>query len=101
MVGLMSNYSNFDMNKNFLSSSFHSQAIAHARNDINITQDYFFKQIPIIDGMQQASDFWKQKHINMVISSYRDNLYNDGRNGGQFYSMKTIVRDIIKQYTGY
>lgn len=101
MLGLMSNYSNFDMNKNFLSSSFHSQAIAHARNDINITQDYFFKQIPIIDGMQQASDFWKQKHINMVISSYRDNLYNDGRNGGQFYSMKTMVRDIVRQYTGY
>ncbi len=101
MFGLMSNYSNFDMNKNFLSSSFHSQAIAHAKNDINIRQDYFFKQIPIIEVMQKSSKFWKQEHIDNVISSYRDNFYNDGRNGGQFYSMKRIVRDIIKQYTGY
>ena len=101
MFGLMSNYSNFDMNKNFLSSSFHSQAIAHAKNDINIRQDYFFKQIPIIEVMQKSSQFWKQQHINNIISSYRDNFYNDGRNGGQFYSMQTIVRDVVRQYTGY
>ena len=51
--------------------------------------------------MQKSSQFWKQQHINNIISSYRDNFYNDGRNGGQFYSMKTIVRDVVRQYTGY
>lgn len=101
MFGLMSNFNNFDMNKNFLSSTFHSQAIIHARNDINIRQDYFFKQIPILEVMDKSSQFWKTQHKNQVIAGYRDNFYNDGRNGGSFYSMKTIVRDIAKQYTGY
>ena len=88
-------------NKNFLSSTFHSQAIGHAKNNIDIRQDYFFKQIPILEVMDKSSKFWKTEHKDQVIAGYRDNFYNDGRNGGSFYSMKTIVRDIAKQYTGY
>lgn len=102
LFGLMSNANNYDMNKNFLSSEFHSQALGYAQNNLNgITQNYFFKDIPVIASMMKSDKFWKQKHINNIISSYRDNFYNDGRHGGSFYSMKTIFRDVARQYTGY
>lgn len=108
LYGLMSNSNNYDLNKNFMSNTFHNLATKYAKNDLSQVSSYFFEtNIPILKQLDNGSKYWKSSHKNGIISGYRDGFSNDGRGivggseYGSFYNMKVMFRDITRQYIGY
>lgn len=106
--GLITNTSLANIKKNFMSNTFHDIANTHAKNNLSaVPASYFGSSIGIIDSMDQNPKFWKSKHINGIINGYKNSFYNDGKNAstgskyGAFYNMKTIYRNLVKEYTGY
>lgn len=108
LYGLMSNSNNYDLNKNFMSNTYHNLASKHAKNDLSEVPSSFFEtEIPILKQLDDGPKFWGSGHKNGIISGYRDGFANDGRGMvsgnqyGSFYNMRVMFRDITKQYIGY
>lgn len=45
LYGLMSNNQNYDINKNFMSNSYHNEASKEAKNDLSEVKSSYFGQI--------------------------------------------------------
>lgn len=108
LYGLMSNNQNYDINKNFMSNSYHNEASKRAKNDLSeVKSSYFGQRIPILENLDKANQFWDSDRKNKLINGYKNAFYNDGSNMvgsgdyASFYDMKRIFRDITRQYIGY
>lgn len=108
LYGIMSNVNNYNLNKNFMSNTYHNEASKYAKNNLSeVSSSFFETSIPILDALDQGTKFWKSAHKEALISGYRNAFANDGRNmirsGGyaSFYDMRAIFRDITREYIGY
>lgn len=108
LQGLITNASNYNASKNFMSNTFHNEAIKHSKNNVSdISASFFGTQIPILNNMDNQRKFWKSEHKNGIISGYKSAFYNDGKNPttgneyGAFYNMEAMFRSLTKQYIGY
>lgn len=108
LQGLITNASNYNSSKNFMSNTFHNEATKYAKNNVSdINPTFFATSIPILNNMDGQKKFWKDEHKIGLINGYKNAFYNDGKNAssgseyGAFYDMEAIFRSLTKQYIGY
>jgi len=106
--GLIVNTNNYNMDKNFMSNTYHDIASQHSKSNLSqMPKSYFGTQLGILQSMDENPKFWKKKHKTGIINGYKNGFFNDGKSMvtggayGSFYDMEVMFRDNIRNYIGY